>query len=743
MIRAITSAHGRQFTLPDLSGVYSTLTTISSNTAMLVNHQLSKGKDITIAINSWVDSVGYRHTGCALMFIDTDWELKRFHLGCLPKRLGESQPLIINSGSEVDPDSVSTSTSENIHRLKEGTIHQQVTELFKKMSVPMDQVCHIVTSGIYAQGLMELQNHPDREGLGGVWINTCFADTLDRIIYTVFPDEMILRPTRRAVTTAQLYAELVEMTMVDEGRRGTSNSNNSGTTQVTDNSNHAAVNSVSNPTDTTSEPVPVSGSGSGSEPVVAEVDNDDDDNNTMEPEPLNSYVGDILCGLIHHDTQSRNGILSWWCLWHICDTLISQRNEITTLYRNMQKDIPLLHDDWELLQILVIVIKPFVLAQQFFEEESSVTVSYLPLLLSKIRQGLKFILHEYDSEVTSKSQPEPLAERIVNLVSQVLREFDRCFVIEGDKSNSTSTSEVQHEATEASNSKQVNSSTSTGTTTSTAPLQWNIPDSALMAAALDPRTKYLSGMHVKQVSTLWKGISNLLMATITHQDEHTDTTDNVDDDQGDDNNVTGQCGGESTDGTSQSKRKSESITTIKKEILAFSEVPQVKHSPETPTNPLLWWKEHCTLFPHIASLARRFLAVPPTATDLKKLYTVSGSASLCMRKACRDRHIDAYINLEENWDLVSSGITVPTKSQGTPVAPAISTNNSANPSQGSMMLVSDIMDSQSSASVPVYVPTPSQSKPVVSLHHDQNEMRTFQENNESSETKRRRIDTQP
>jgi hypothetical protein len=248
----------------------------------------------------------------------------------------------------------------------------------------------------------------------------------------------------------------------------------------------------------------------------------------------------------------------------------------------------------------VTLVKPFILAQQFFEEEKSVTISYLPLMLSKIRQGLEFNARPASPSVVSNGG---VKDRAVTLLSQ----FDSLYL------------STEHKPpVEAA-----------GPTL----LFWKLPLSILMSTALDPRTKYLSGVHVEQVAELWKSIGDVCRGSIG-------------------------AGSEAD------------AKALRNEILLFSETQQVRHSPDAPVDPLKWWGANATMFPCLAVLARRVLAQSPTGTDVKKLFTVDGQVSASLRKGLVGSRVARYINLVENWESLSDTImergcssTSPTVSQ--------------------------------------------------------------------------------
>ena len=66
---------------------------------------------------------------------------------------------------------------------------------------------------------------------------------------------------------------------------------------------------------------------------------------------------------------------------------------------------------------------------------------------------------------------------------------------------------------------------------------------------------------------------------------------------------------------------------------------------ETTTDPLQWWKTNETSFPHLAMLAKRYLAVPATSTKSERAYSAAGIIAGKRRESLLSENVDRLILL--------------------------------------------------------------------------------------------------
>jgi hypothetical protein len=127
----------------------------------------------------------------------------------------------------------------------------------------------------------------------------------------------------------------------------------------------------------------------------------------------------------------------------------------------------------------------------------------------------------------------------------------------------------------------------------------NIPDLMKFATLLDPRHKSLSFVPLEQSDKLYRKFeaeAQLLFPNLLV--------------------------GENQEG--QHNKPFLSIFPKQKNIQGISqEIPIYKTIPDCleHTDPLLWWKDHCSRFPVLAKLARRYLCIPASSAPSERVFS--------------------------------------------------------------------------------------------------------------------------
>ena len=75
---------------------------------------------------------------------------------------------------------------------------------------------------------------------------------------------------------------------------------------------------------------------------------------------------------------------------------------------------------------------------------------------------------------------------------------------------------------------------------------------------------------------------------------------------------------------------------------------------ETTTDPLQWWKTNETSFPHLARLAKKYLAVPATSTKSERAYSAAGIIAGKRRASFLSENVDRPLFLNKNTDIWSA-----------------------------------------------------------------------------------------
>ena len=65
-------------------------------------------------------------------------------------------------------------------------------------------------------------------------------------------------------------------------------------------------------------------------------------------------------------------------------------------------------------------------------------------------------------------------------------------------------------------------------------------------------------------------------------------------------------------------------------------------------NPLAWWRSNEHKYPHIAKLARRYLAVPGTSVPSERVFSTAGDIVHASRSRLLAENVDKLIFLQKN-----------------------------------------------------------------------------------------------
>ena len=99
-------------------------------------------------------------------------------------------------------------------------------------------------------------------------------------------------------------------------------------------------------------------------------------------------------------------------------------------------------------------------------------------------------------------------------------------------------------------------------------------------------------------------------------------------------------------------KKSYSVSTssltdeqdVEAELNSYLLAPEV----DGETNPLAWWKTHCTLYPRVSFLAKRYLCIPATSSPSERAFSTSGNIVSCHRAALKPDVVNRLVFLAKN-----------------------------------------------------------------------------------------------
>ena len=83
---------------------------------------------------------------------------------------------------------------------------------------------------------------------------------------------------------------------------------------------------------------------------------------------------------------------------------------------------------------------------------------------------------------------------------------------------------------------------------------------------------------------------------------------------------------------------------VEAELNSYLLAPEV----DGETNPLEWWKTHCTSYPRVSFLAKRYLCIPATSSPSERAFSTSGNIVSCHRAALKPDVVDRLVFLAKN-----------------------------------------------------------------------------------------------
>ncbi|CAN0532857.1 unnamed protein product, partial [Laminaria digitata] len=69
-------------------------------------------------------------------------------------------------------------------------------------------------------------------------------------------------------------------------------------------------------------------------------------------------------------------------------------------------------------------------------------------------------------------------------------------------------------------------------------------------------------------------------------------------------------------------------------------------------DPLDWWRLKNADFPHLATLTRRVLAIPPTQAESERLFSCAGNIVTKNRNGLAPENVELLVLLRHSWERV-------------------------------------------------------------------------------------------
>ena len=291
--------------------------------------------------------------------------------------------------------------------------------------------------------------------------------------------------------------------------------------------------------------------------------------------------------------------------------------------RKHDKHMAQLQDnDWDTLQLLHDILKPFYDAQTLLEGELYVTSSWVPFHVKKIRQQL----------VEGASCGDQRIEAVATLL---LRDFN---------------------------------------------VRWGAwPRSTLISVALDPRTKKMKCFTDAEQVNAWALIKKEMhaMYTVTSQQQQQQqkgcssgaaaavagSTSNVGSGSNAERSVLDDLLGDDSDDSEDNALDTvvdaEYVLQqrIESEVKLYKTLPKLGSSQSD--NPLAWWSSHARDYPLLAAVARKWLAVPASSAASERVFSSAGLTVSNKRTRLRVDIVSILVFLKTAWPTLERAGVLP------------------------------------------------------------------------------------
>jgi len=320
-------------------------------------------------------------------------------------------------------------------------------------------------------------------------------------------------------------------------------------------------------------------------------------------------------------TVIQDVVTRWWSTYSMCERLLRLKTVLTVMHLEGNMRLFLTEQQWAIVHDMAELLKPFMIAQRLLEGQLYVTISLIPFILYKIRNGLR---------VTN-----PLSSRQVQTItSLMLRKFNEEF-----GTGEENTVAFDH-TTEGINRREK-----------------GIPKIALMAMCLDPRTKSGTGVPQADLEAIWQYIEEELIGitmdagpptppeapapalaaqapVIEINDDAPNDVDiflqdlEADDELQEVHDAINGPGDAPQNEEGQVLWSYEMVRdNIRREVQLYKDARgMMLRDPTTRIigNPLEWWRVNNNTYPHLSKLALKHLSIPATSAPSERVFSTAG-----------------------------------------------------------------------------------------------------------------------
>jgi hypothetical protein len=359
-------------------------------------------------------------------------------------------------------------------------------------------------------------------------------------------------------------------------------------------------------------------------------------------------------------TPDTDVMTRWWSTFLMLSKLLRLKPAIFALTASSKIPTYLAILDWDIIEVLTVLLKPFMRVQKFMEGDKYITVSFMPYLVSKIRSILKTMLEKYTVDTIQRvghNLPQIECDHIRECIKEMTEVFNFRF---GSGEPGTVYSE-RHTRGERRILK-------------------GLTHEAMVACYLDPRTKgsgipegedmiRLRHLIYRMMEEEFDKINVDLTTNLTSDDSVERIEDSTSSSIGDvaaeeleEDDLWDDLAPQSNLQAGEETLAQQRCRILQAELSQFDKLPQVIVSKSTSSNdasqhhqdPLRWWKHHAFSMPYLSKVARCYLAIPATSASSERVFSIGGLTVTDKRSRLNADVVSDFVVLKGSWDKVSA-----------------------------------------------------------------------------------------